>query len=228
MSELFQSYFALKKRILTATELAERDSGCVRLLAVSKKQPASKIHELFNLGQVAFGESYVPEGLGKMYELSDLPIQWHFIGPLQSNKSRLVARQFDWVQSVDSEKLLTRLASQRPEQLPPLNILLQVNLDAEPQKRGIDPSQLITMAQLAMGLDGVSLRGLMAIPKFGKPQVEQRQSFDKLASLMQQIKPLSAEVDTLSMGMSADLETAIAAGSTMVRVGSSLFGPRQE
>ncbi len=228
MSGLFQSYFALNKRILTATELAERDSGCVRLLAVSKKQPASKIQELFNLGQVAFGESYVQEGLSKIIELCDLPIEWHFIGPLQSNKSRLVANQFDWVQSVDSEKLLLRLANQRPEQLPPLNILLQINIDAEPQKRGIDPNKLISMAQLAMELNGVKLRGLMAIPKLGKPLKEQQQSFEKLAHLMQQIKPLSAEIDTLSMGMSADLETAIAAGSTMVRVGSSLFGPRQE
>lgn len=228
MSELLKSYFALNERILTATELSGRDHSCVQLLAVSKRQPALRVRELYQLGQLAFGESYLQEAIQKMDELSDLSIQWHFIGPLQSNKTRQLAARFDWVQSVDSEKLLIRLSEQRPEELSPLNILLQVNIDSESQKRGINPSQLEALAKQAIRLKGIRLRGLMTIPKPGKSRAEQERSFAKVAALMQQIKPLSAKIDTLSMGMSADIETAIASGSTMVRVGSLLFGSRGE
>ncbi len=228
MSELLQSNLKLHKRILTAIDSSGRALGCVRLLAVSKRQPALEIRKLYALGQIAFGESYLQEALGKISELSDLPIEWHFIGPLQSNKSRLVATHFDWVQSVDSEKLLTRLAQQRPTNKPPLNILLQVNIDAEVHKRGINPKDLHQLAQQALKLDGLRLRGLMAIPAIKESTQQQLHSFHKLTELMQQIKPLSADIDTLSMGMSTDLEAAIAAGSTMVRVGTLLFGPREE
>jgi len=226
MSGLLQSFFTLREHLRATAELAGRPSECVRLLAVSKRQSALQIRQLFALGQTSFGESYLQEALEKMDELSDLAIEWHYIGPLQSNKTRLVASHFDWVQSIDSEKLLMRLSKHRPGDLPPLNVLLQINIDNEAQKRGIHAKELLALAQQTMELDGLRLRGLMAIPEHNKAVAEQQQSFKKMASLFQQIKPISPYIDTLSMGMSADLDTAIAAGSTMVRVGTLLFGQR--
>lgn len=226
MSDIFCSYQATIQRINQASLAAERPNGSVRLLAVSKKQAANKIRTLHAMGQSAFGESYLQEALGKMAELPDLVIEWHFIGPIQSNKSRKIATHFDWVQSVDSAKLLTRLSAQRSVELSPLNILLQVNIDNEAQKRGISPTDLMPLAELAKSLPMLCLRGLMAIPDPEKTAQEQLRSLRKMTELFNHLKSTARHIDTLSLGMSADIEAAIAAGSTMVRVGTALFGPR--
>lgn len=226
MSDISQLYQATLQRIKLAVASHGHESRPVRLLAVSKKQPLEKIRQLHQQGQRAFGENYLQEGLGKMEELQDLAIEWHFIGPIQSNKSRKIAEHFDWVQSVDSSKLLNRLSTQRPAEKPPLNILLQVNIDEEAQKRGIAATAVDELARQAIKLPGLRLRGLMAIPDPGKGKQEQLDSLNKMAELYAGIQPLSGHIDTLSLGMSADIEAAISAGSTMVRVGTALFGPR--
>jgi len=226
MSDISPTYQTTLQRIKLAVSNCGRSPGSVRLLAVSKKQSVDKIRQLHAQGQLAFGENYLQECLVKMTELSNLPIEWHFIGPIQSNKSRKIAEHFDWVQSVDSSKLLRRLSAQRPVDKPALNILLQVNIDEEAQKRGIPATETMLLAKQAMTLPGLKLRGLMAIPDPGKDQKGQVRSMQKMAGLFAGIQPLSEHIDTLSLGMSADIETAIAAGSTMVRVGTALFGPR--
>ncbi|MBE9549074.1 MAG: YggS family pyridoxal phosphate-dependent enzyme [Proteobacteria bacterium] len=226
MSDIFPTFQTTLERIKLAVSNCGRTPGAVRLLAVSKKQPIDKIRQLHTQGQQAFGESYLQEALVKMAELSDLSIEWHFIGPIQSNKSRKIAEHFDWVQSVDSIKLLRRLSAQRPVGKPPLNILLQVNIDEEAQKRGIPAAETRVLAEQAMTFPGLKLRGLMAIPDPGNDPQGQRRSMEKMAGLFAGIQPLSEHIDTLSLGMSADIETAITAGSTMVRVGTALFGPR--
>lgn len=226
MSDISCSYQATLRRINQACSLAARSNGAVKLLAVSKRQGANKIRTLHTLGQSEFAESYLQEALSKMAELSDLVIDWHFIGPIQSNKTRKIAENFDWVQSVDSPKLLQRLSDQRPAELAPLNILLQVNIDGEAQKRGISPADLSPLSELAESLPKLCLRGLMAIPNPGKTPQEQLHSLENMLKLFTHLKSTSQYTDTLSLGMSADIEPAIAAGSTMVRVGSALFGPR--
>ncbi len=227
MSQISQSYISTLKRISDAVSNSTHSPTSVALLAVSKLQPTDKIRQLYLLGQHAFGESYLQEALLKMAELNELSIEWHFIGPIQSNKSRKIAENFDWVQSVDSIKLIRRLSSQRPLEKKPLDILLQVNIDEEQQKRGIAAADVTEFAELAISLPGICLRGLMAIPDPGKSLQQQNASLQKMVSLFNQIKPLSMKIDTLSLGMSLDLEAAIAAGSTMVRIGTSLFGPRK-
>lgn len=226
MSDIFPTYHTTLQRISRAVSSCGGTLGSVRLLAVSKNQSTDKIRQLHARGQQAFGESYLQECLVKMVALSDLPIEWHFIGPIQSNKSRKIAENFDWVQSVDSVKLLRRFSAQRPANKPPLNILLQVNIDREASKRGILVTETISMAEQAMSLPGLCLRGLMAIPNPAQDQKRQAHSMQTMAELFASIQPLSKHIDTLSLGMSADIETAIAAGSTMVRVGTALFGPR--
>jgi len=225
MSEISTAYSAILQRINQAVEIHLTPTQ-VKLLAVSKRQPVEKVRSLYALGQSAFGENYQQEAAAKMQALADLDIEWHFIGPIQSNKSRKIAETFAWVQSVDSEKLLRRLSAQRPEELPTLNILLQVNIDNEIQKRGIATSEVNAFARLALELPNICLRGLMAIPDPHNSPTEELFSLKKMARLFADIQPLSTNIDTLSMGMSADIETAIKAGSTMVRVGTALFGQR--
>lgn len=216
----------LKQRISAACQAAGRPESSVRLLAVSKTHPAEKIRPLADLGQVAFGENYVDEALEKITALGDLKLEWHFIGPIQSNKTRSIAEHFDWVQGVDRAKIVRRLAEQRPTERQPLNVLIQVNLDGESQKAGCKPEQIDELAKLIVEQPGLKLRGLMAIPAPRSEPDAQKQVFRHLRSLFDQLTEHYPDVDTLSAGMSGDLESAIMAGSTMIRVGTDLFGPR--
>jgi hypothetical protein len=226
MNDLKIKLNQVRARIATAIQNADRKPDAVSLLAVSKRHNANSIRNLFIAGQQHFGENYVQEALQKQQQLADLDLVWHFIGPLQSNKTREVAQHFDWVQSVDREKLLLRLSEQRPDNLPPLNILLQVNIDNEPQKSGATATDILALASLAKELPGLKLRGLMAIPSISAADQTQGNSFDRMRQLFESLRSEGMDLDTLSMGMSADLEPAIAAGSTMVRIGTDLFGPR--
>lgn len=216
----------VRSRLRAACESSGRDPEEVTLLAVSKMHPAASVRSLFELGQEKFGENRLQEALVKQDELDDLPIEWHFIGPVQSNKTRDIAARFDWVQSVDRNKVLQRLSSQRPPGFPALNICLQVNIDSEPQKAGVLPHAAMALAEQARALPGVRLRGLMSIPRFEPDPERSRASFVRLSALFQQLCAAGFELDTLSMGMSADLEVAISEGSTMVRVGTDLLGQR--
>lgn len=198
------------------------------LLAVSKTHPAAAIRTLFNLGQRAFGESYWQEAQGKLAELADLPIDWHFIGPLQSNKTRPIAEHFHWVHGVDRDKIARRLSEQRPVHLPPLNICLQVNLDDEASKSGVAPDEILALALAVKDLPRLQLRGLMCIPEPHNSIDAQRATFARMGALLHQLKDAGISgLDTLSMGMSDDMEAAVAEGSTIVRVGTAIFGVRE-
>jgi pyridoxal phosphate enzyme (YggS family) len=228
MNDLKSNLNKVRARIAAACKTQGKCINSVTLLAVSKRHDAASIRTLFNAGQRQFGENYVQEALIKQNELSDLDIEWHFIGPLQSNKTMEVAQHFDWVQSVDRVKLLQRLSRQRPVDLPPLNITLQVNIDNEPQKSGASPGEIAALARMATELPGIRLRGLMAIPMVSTDSMPGPSSFDRMAELFRDLNSKGLELDTLSLGMSSDLEAAIAAGSTMVRIGTDLFGPRPD
>jgi pyridoxal phosphate enzyme (YggS family) len=214
-----------KTRITAACVAAGRSPEAVRLLVVSKTFPGSAVREAFAAGARAFGENYVQEGLAKVQELADLrdQLEWHLIGPLQSNKTRPVAEAFDWVHSVDRLKIAERLAEQRPAGLPPLNVCLQVNISTEASKSGLLPDEVAPLARQVAALPRLALRGLMAIPEPGPGALAQHQA---MAALFNALKAEGLALDTLSLGMSADLEAAIQAGSTMVRVGSAIFGAR--
>lgn len=203
-----------------------RARECVRLLAVSKQFPAGDIQTLAGCGQLAFGESYLKEAVEKLDTLAGLHLEWHFIGPMQSNKTRRIAERFAWVQSLDRLKIAQRLAEQRPADLPPLNICLQINISGETSKSGVEPAAAAELAAAVAELPRLRLRGLMAIPaptiQFG----EQRRGFARLRELYEDLTAAGHALDTLSMGMSNDLEAAIAEGSTLVRVGTALFGQR--
>ena len=216
---------ATKNRIDAACAASGREPGSVRLLVVSKTFPAAAVREAHAAGARAFGENYVQEGLAKIGELIDLRshLEWHLIGPLQSNKTRPVAEQFDWVHSVDRLKIAERLSEQRPAELPPLDVCLQVNISAEPSKSGLLPADVPALAAQVAALPRLRLRGLMAIPEPGPGARAQHQA---MAALFAGLRAGGLPVDTLSLGMSADLEDAIAAGSTMVRVGTAIFGAR--
>jgi len=216
---------AVKTRIAAACVATGRAPDAVRLLVVSKTFPAAAVREAFHAGARAFGENYVQEGLAKVDELIELrsQIEWHLIGPLQSNKTRPVAEQFDWVHSVDRLKVAERLSEQRPPELPPLNICLQVNISAEASKSGLLPAEVPALAAQVATLPRLRLRGLMAIPEPGPGALAQHKA---MAALFNALKAEGLALDTLSLGMSADLEDAVRAGSTMVRVGSAIFGAR--
>ena len=215
-------------RIVTACTAAGRDPASVRLLAVSKTFPAEAVREAYGAGQHAFGENYIQEGVGKIQALADIraELEWHCIGPLQSNKTRLVAEHFDWVHSVDRLKIAQRLSEQRPADLAPLQVCLQVNVDGGANKSGASPDEAVALAQAVAALPRLRLRGLMAIPEPAAGFDAQRALFLTAAAVFDRIKASGIELDTLSLGMSADLEAAIAAGSTMVRVGTAIFGGR--
>ncbi|MCB1918921.1 MAG: YggS family pyridoxal phosphate-dependent enzyme [Candidatus Competibacteraceae bacterium] len=214
-------------RIRDAERRFQRPVDSVRLLAASKTQPATAIAALAAIGQRRFGENYLQEALDKMAELKALDLEWHFIGPIQTNKTRGIAEHFAWAHSVDRLKIAERLNAQRPNDLPPLNICLEINLDQEPSKHGLYPSAIAEVARTVAALPRLRLRGLMAIPAPASDFDRQRQPFARLRGLRDR---LSADdglaLDTLSMGMSDDLEAAIAEGATLVRVGAALFGPR--
>lgn len=218
------------RRIAAACALAGRPVQSVTLLVVSKTFPGSAVREAVAAGERCFGENYVQEGLDKIAELADLrsAIEWHLIGPLQSNKTRPVAEAFDWVHSVDRLKTAQRLSEQRPAHLPPLSICLQVNISGEASKSGVSAADLPALAAAVAALPRLRLRGLMAIPEPAADFESQRQPHRALAALHQQLQAsLGAQFDTLSMGMSADLEAAVAEGASLVRVGSAIFGARQ-
>lgn len=216
-----------RERIETACRAAGRAPDTVRLLAVSKRHPVDAIRQMHALGQVAFGENYIDEGVDKIEALSDLGLEWHYIGPIQSNKTKLIAAHFDWVQSVDRAKIVRRLDDQRPSHLGPLNVLVQVNIDEEPQKAGCAPEDLGDLGDRIAGSDNLELRGIMAIPAAREDRDAQHAVFARLRELFEAMREDHPEIDTLSAGMTDDLEAAIAEGATMLRIGTALFGPRE-
>ena len=230
MSSIADNIESVTRRIQKATLQAGREPGSVRLLAVSKTRPAADLLAATAAGQMAFGENYVQEALDKIAALGSVDgIEWHFIGPIQSNKTRQIAESFSWVHSVDRLKIARRLSEQRPESLGPLNLCLQVNINSEDTKAGCTLAELPELAAAIRDLPNLNLRGLMALPDPGQTETELRMSFRRLAEALADLKakhPDAGKLDTLSMGMSDDLETAIAEGATWVRVGSALFGRR--
>ena len=217
----FQTVLA---RIRAAERQFQRSPGSVGLLAVSKTHPASAVATLAALGQRHFGENYLQEALDKIADLAALDLEWHFIGPIQANKTRSIAEHFAWVHSLDRLKIAERLNAQRPDDLPPLNVCLEVNIDREPSKHGFDERELADIAQAVAALPRLRLRGLMAIPAPAADFAAQRLPFARLRDWQERLQ--MAGLDTLSMGMSDDLEAAIAEGATLVRIGTALFGPR--
>ena len=223
MSTIADNLSALLTRIDSAAKAADRAPASIQLLAVSKTKPATAIREIHAAGVRDVGENYLQEALAKQQELADLPLIWHFIGPIQSNKTKAIAEHFDWVHSVDRLKIAQRLSEQRPAGLPPLNICLQVNVSGEDSKSGCTPADLPALAKAVAALPNLRLRGLMAIPEPTDDRAAQEAAF---ATLRQLQEGLGLGLDTLSMGMSHDLEAAIAQGATWVRIGTALFGAR--
>jgi PLP dependent protein len=216
----------IRARVEKACETAGRAPSEVTVLAVSKRHPTAKIRALHALGQTRFGENYIQEALPKIAELADLALEWHYIGPLQSNKTKEAAMHFQWVQSADRAKILRRLSSQRAPGMPPLNICIQVNIDREAQKAGATPETAGELARLCQELPGLQLRGLMCIPRIGSADFDPADSYARMFELFGALRDDGLPLDTLSMGMSADLEAAVRHGSTMIRIGTDLFGPR--
>ena len=226
MPEIANNLAAVRERIRTAEAQWDREPNSVRLLAVSKMQPVAAIREAAAAGQQAFGENYLQEGLDKIAVLGDQGLEWHFIGSLQSNKTGKVAENFDWVHTVDRLRIARRLAEQRPSELPALNICLQVNISGEISKHGVRPADLRHLAEAVAGMDRLRIRGLMSIPAPAEDFEMQRQPHRRLRELQASLADLLPDLDTLSMGMSHDLEAAIAEGATLVRVGTAMFGER--
>ncbi|KDD66372.1 hypothetical protein V466_23980 [Pseudomonas mandelii PD30] len=223
MSTIADNIAQVSSRIHAAALAAKRDEDSVQLLAVSKTKPAEALREAYAAGLRDFGENYLQEALSKQLELADLPLIWHFIGPIQSNKTRAIAEHFAWVHSVDRLKIAQRLSEQRPADLPPLNICIQVNVSGEASKSGCTPADLPALANAISELPRIKLRGLMAIPEPTEDRAAQDAAFAAVESLQ---ASLNLPLDTLSMGMSHDLESAIAQGATWVRIGTALFGAR--
>ena len=213
-------------RMAAACRRAGRSATEVGLLAVSKTFPATAVAQAFSAGQRAFGENYIQEGVEKIAALRDLPIEWHCIGPIQSNKTRLVAEHFDWVHTVDRLKIAQRLSEQRPSDKAPLQVCIQVNVDAGENKSGVSPADALALAQQVALLPGLRLRGLMCIPEPAPDFVAACAVLTRVRALFDALNKEGLDLDTVSMGMSADLEAAIQAGSTLVRVGSAIFGGR--
>ena len=223
MSTIAENIAKVRARIREAAQASQRDLATIGLLAVSKTKPAQAIREAHAAGIGDFGENYLQEALGKQQELADLDLIWHFIGPIQSNKTKQIAEHFQWVHSVDRLKIAKRLSDQRPAHLPPLNICLQVNVSGEASKAGCKPEELAALAQAVTQLPQLRLRGLMTIPEPTDDRTEQHAAFARLRELRDN---LNLDLDSLSMGMSHDLEAAIAEGATWVRIGTALFGAR--
>lgn len=217
---------AVRARIAAAATAAGRVPESVRLLAVSKTWPPACVREAAACGQLAFGENYLQEALAKIALLSDLGLEWHFIGPLQSNKTQRVAEHFHWVHGIDREKIASRLSVQRPAALPPLQVCLQVNVSGEETKGGVAPEQVEALARAVAALPRLKLRGLMAIPEATEDALLLRRRYALLRELLLRLNREGMNLDTLSMGMSHDLEAAIAEGATIVRVGTAIFGER--
>ncbi|AOZ51089.1 YggS family pyridoxal phosphate-dependent enzyme [Chromobacterium vaccinii] len=216
----------VRLRLDAACAAAGREPGAAALLAVSKTFPADDLRAAYDCGQRAFGENYVQELQQKCEALAGLDIEWHFIGPLQSNKTRVVAERAHWAHSIDRLKIAERLSAQRPDVLPPLNVCVQVNVSGEDSKSGCAPEEAAALARAAAALPGLRLRGLMCIPEPTQDAARLAAQFARLRGLLQQLNAEGLALDTLSMGMSADLEAAVAEGATLVRVGSAIFGQR--
>lgn len=242
MTTIQHNLTAVMAQIDEIAQQCDRDSKEIKLLAVSKTKPVSAIEEAIDAGQRLFGENYVQEGVEKIHYFADKSIsadksilsdknmapslEWHFIGPLQSNKTRLVAENFDWIHTVEREKIAQRLNDQRPAHLAPLNTLIQINIDHQPTKSGIEEQALFELAALIDHLPNLTLRGIMVIPAPQTETEKQLHTFQHAAALYQQLKLKYDSVDTLSMGMSDDMPAAIMAGTTMVRIGTAIFGAR--
>ena len=228
MTMISTNILQIKARIAAAAAICGRDSESIRLLAVSKTFPASAVRTAFAAGLREFGENYIQEGVDKIAALSDLPITWHCIGPIQSNKTRLVAEHFDWVHSLDRFRIAERLNAQRPPDKAPLQVCIQVNIDGGANKAGVAPAAALELAQQLRTLPGLQLRGLMSIPE---PTVEFAAAcaiHTKVRTLLDALNAEGLGLDTLSVGMSADLEAAIHSGSTLVRIGTAMFGGRED
>lgn len=230
MTTIRQNLTTVLNQIDTAANNCGRDRKEISLLAVSKTKPVSAIQEAIDAGQRLFGENYVQEGVEKIIYFSQqhdfVQLEWHFIGPLQSNKSRLVAENFDWIHTVDREKIAFRLNEQRPAKKPALNILIQLNIDNEPTKSGVTELQLFALAETVSQLPHLTLRGLMVIPAPESDPKKQLDVFKRVEAIFLKLKQQYSSIDTLSMGMSDDMMSAISAGSTMVRIGTAIFGNR--
>ena len=216
----------VRMQMAAACQSAGRAQGSVQLLAVSKTWSADAVRTAHAAGQTDFGENYIQEAVDKITALRDLPLVWHCIGPIQSNKTRLVAEHFDWVHSIDRLKIAQRLSEQRPEHLPPLQVCIQVNVDGGENKSGVSPQELPALAQAVAALPRMRLRGLMTIPEPAETDAQMRAVHRQAKDLYEQLRAQGLPMDTLSMGMSADMAAAIAEGSTMVRVGTAIFGKR--
>jgi pyridoxal phosphate enzyme (YggS family) len=226
MTTIAHNLQRVRERIALACAGARRDVNEVTLLAVSKTFGPEAVREAFDSGQIAFGENYIQEATDKMVSLRALPLQWHCIGPIQSNKTRLVAANFHWAHTVDRLKTAQRLSEQRPAGMAPLQVCIQVNIDGGATKAGVAPPEVLPLAQQVARLPHLTLRGLMTIPEPAPDFASQKAVHLRAKALFDQLREAGLALDTLSMGMTADLEAAIAAGSTMVRVGTAIFGAR--
>lgn len=226
MTTIASNLQSVRERIARACAAAARDVNEVTLLPVSKTFGPDAVRAAYAAGETAFGENYIQEAVDKQALLADLPLQWHCIGPIQSNKTRLVAAHFDWAQSVDRLKIAQRLSEQRPEGLPPLQVCIQVNIDGGPTKAGVAPEEALALAREVARLPRLQLRGLMTIPEPSEEYAAQLAVHRRARALFDALCDTGLQLDTLSMGMTADLEAAIHAGSTMVRVGTAIFGTR--
>ncbi|NVC65179.1 YggS family pyridoxal phosphate-dependent enzyme [Vibrio sp. 05-20-BW147] len=230
MNSIQQNIEQITTQIHASTQKCGRAPDSVQLLAVSKTKPVEAILEAFQVGQRAFGENYVQEGVEKVRFFTEkhpeMQIEWHFIGPIQSNKSRLVAENFAWVHTIDRDKIAQRLNDQRPAELPPLQVLIQVNTSGEASKSGVSGEEIFALAELISTLPNLTLRGLMSIPENVDDHASQLAAFQPLTELQQRLVQRYPSVDTLSMGMSGDMDAAIESGSTMVRIGTAIFGHR--
>jgi pyridoxal phosphate enzyme (YggS family) len=226
MTAILSNLQATREAVAEATIEAHRKVSAVHLLAVSKTFPAVAVREAYQGGQCAFGENYLQEALDKMALLNDLPLEWHFIGPIQSNKTRAIAEHFAWVHGVDRLKVAQRLSEQRLVNLPPLNICIQVNVSGEESKSGVAIDEVAPLAQEILRLPCLKLRGLMSIPAPASGEAEQRAAFSKMRLLFEQLNEQGMSLDTLSMGMSHDFPAAIKEGATIVRIGTAIFGDR--
>lgn len=227
MCSIQNNYQTVLARLNQACKENNRPISSIKLLAVSKTKPAEMVEQVYQLGQRSFGENYVQDGLDKILALSHLSdIEWHFIGPLQSNKTKIVAEHFDWLETLDRERIAQRLNEQRPTTKAPLNILIQVNISGEDQKSGLAPAEVLSFAQQLEAFDRLKLRGLMCIAEATNNEAELARQFSEMHQLFQQLQNEHNDIDTLSMGMSSDMNLAIACGSTEIRIGTDIFGAR--
>jgi len=225
--QLSNNIAKLFERVRRSAEKSQFGTGIVNVVAISKTRSATDIRAAHACGVTDFGENYLQEALQKIHALQDLPLVWHFVGPIQSNKTAAIAAHFDWVHSVDRLRIARRLSEQRPEQLPPLQVCLQVNISREDSKSGVSREELPQLVGTVLELPRLKLRGLMAIPAADADSRQQQQAFRQMREALVQLRTLAPDIDTLSMGMSDDFEVAIMEGATLIRIGAAIFGPRE-